>query len=124
MGNLGADAELRVTSGGQPMLKMRLATTETWKDGNGEKKERTDWHRCTLWGKRAEALAKHLTKGTKILVEGRIQYDQYEKDGQKMYSTDINVTNVVFCGGGNKGQTAATDDTGSSNDDDEQEPPF
>lgn len=103
IGNLGADPELRFTQGGQPVLSMRLATTEKYQDKSGAKQERTDWHSLTLWGKRAEALSKILNKGDRIAVEGRIQYRDWEKDGVKRTSTDINVTDVELLGGGNRG---------------------
>lgn len=99
LGNLGADAELKVTQGGQVVLKFSLATTEKWKNRNDEMQEKTNWHRCALWGKRAEALAPHLKKGSRLFVEGSVEYSSYEKDGEKRYSTDIKVTNIEFAGG-------------------------
>lgn len=102
IGHLGADAELRFTQGGQPVLSMRLATTEKWTK-DGQKQERTDWHSLTLWGKRAEALAQYLTKGSRIAVEGRVQYRQYEdREGNKRWATDINVSEVELLGGGSR----------------------
>ena len=70
LGNLGADPELRMTSGGQAVLKLRLATSETYMDKNRTRQERTEWHNVVIWGKRAEALAKILTKGTRIFCGG------------------------------------------------------
>jgi single-strand DNA-binding protein len=99
-GNLGADPELRVTPGGQAILKLRLATSETYLDRNNVRQERTEWHRVTVWGKRGEALAKFLTKGDRIFVEGRIQTSSYEKNGEKRYSTDIIANNIILGGGG------------------------
>ncbi len=98
LGNLGADPELRQTQGGA-VLNLRLATTETWLDKNKEKQERTDWHSVTLWGKRGEALAGILRKGSQLLVEGRLSTSSYEKDGQKRYKTEVVASNVVLCGG-------------------------
>lgn len=104
IGNLGADPELKFTQGGQSVLKMRLATSEKWKDKDGQTQERTEWHSVVLWGKRAEALAKFLTKGKTICVEGRIQTRSYDdKDGVKRYATEINATEVVLLGGGSGG---------------------
>jgi len=99
LGNLGADPELRVTAGGQAVLKLRLATTESYLDGNNTRQERTEWHSVTLWGKRGEALAKFLAKGDRIFVEGRIQTSSYEKDGEKRYRTEVVATNVILNGG-------------------------
>src|SRR5215813_4661044 len=104
LGNLGADPELRVTQGGQAILKLRLATTETYLDRNNARQERTEWHSVTLWGKRGEALSKFLTKGDRIFVEGRIQTSSYEKDGEKRYRTEIVANNVILGGGGGRGK--------------------
>ena len=105
IGNLGADAELKYTNSGQPVLSMRLATSEKWQGKDGQQQERTDWHSLTLWGKRAEALAKYLTKGSRIAIQGRIQYREYEdRNGNKRWSTDINVDDVELLGGRDGGQ--------------------
>jgi single-strand DNA-binding protein len=105
MGNLGSDPELRTSQGGEAVLKFSLATSYTWKDKGGAKQEKTDWHRCVMFGKRAEALSRHLSKGSKIAVEGRIQYGSYEdKNGDKRYTTDIIVDQLHFAGGGKGGQ--------------------
>lgn len=113
IGHLGAAPELRFTQGGQPVLSMRLATTEKYQDKSGAKQERTDWHLLTLWGKRAEALSKILNKGDRIAVEGRIQYRDWEKDGVKRTSTDINVTDVELLGGGSGGGGSRREDLAS-----------
>lgn len=98
-GNLGADPELKMTAGGQAVLKLRIATTETYLDRNNTRQERTEWHSVTLWGKRGEALAKFLSKGARIFVEGSLRTSSYEKDGEKRYRTEINATNVILAGG-------------------------
>lgn len=104
IGNLGADPELTYTQGGQPRLKMRLATSESFTTRSGERKEKTEWHTIVLWGKRAEALGKFLTKGRSLCVEGSIEYYNYEdRDGNKRYATQINARNVVLLGGGREG---------------------
>src|SRR6185295_7696643 len=102
LGNLGSDPELKMTQGGQAVLKLRLATTETYLDRNQTRQERTEWHSVTLWGKRGEALAKFLHKGERIFVEGRVQTSSYEKDGEKRYRTEIVATNVILSGGRGK----------------------
>ena len=115
LGNLGADGELRVTPGGQAVLKLRLACTESYKDNRGERKDRTEWCRVTVWGKRGEALAKILHKGDRIFVEGRLQTSKYEKNGATQYSTEIVANNVILNGnrGGGAGQSPPHDpDTG------------
>jgi single-strand DNA-binding protein len=100
LGNLGADPELRVTPGGQAVLKLRLATNETYLDRNNVRQERTEWHRVTIWGRRAEALGKILQKGDLLFVEGRLQTSSYEKNGEKRYSTEVIANNVVLPGAG------------------------
>lgn len=108
LGNLGADPELRHTQGGQSVLKLRLATTESYLDKDKQRKERTDWHDVTIWGKRGEALSKILSKGSSLLVEGRLQTSSYEKDGTKRYRTEVVANNVVLTGGKqNDARTAA-----------------
>jgi|SRR5690349_15985372 len=101
LGNLGADPELRMTSGGQAVLKLRLATSETYLDKNRQRQERTEWHNVVIWGKRAEALAKILTKGTRIFVEGGLRTSSYEdRDGNKRYRTEVVSTNILLQGSG------------------------
>jgi single-strand DNA-binding protein len=99
LGNLGADPELQRTQGGEAVLNLRIATTESWLDKNKEKQERTDWHNVVIWGKRGEALAKILHKGSQLFVEGSIRTSNYEdKEGVKRYKTEVNATEVVLCG--------------------------
>lgn len=104
VGNLGMDPELKFTQGGQAVLRLRLATTESFVNKGGERQERTDWHTVVVWGKRAEALNKILSKGRSIWVEGRIQTRSWEdKDGGKRYATEINANNIGLVGGGGRG---------------------
>lgn len=104
LGNLGADPELRFTQSGQAVLNMRLATTESYLDRNKVRQERTDWHNVVLWGKRGEALAKFLTKGTTIFVEGGLRTSSYDdKEGNKRYKTEIHATNIILAGRGGRG---------------------
>lgn len=111
LGNLGADPELRTTSGGQAVLKLRLATTETYLDKNNARQERTEWHQVTVWGKRGEALAKFLHKGERIFVEGAVRTSTYDKDGEKRYRTEIIASNVIL--GLSKGGASAAPNGGS-----------
>ncbi len=104
LGNLGADPELKVTPGGQAVLKMRLATTESYLDRNRVRQERTEWHIVVLWGKRAEGLGKFLTKGSRLFIEGGLRTTSYEdRDGNKRYRTEIVASNVILAGGGGGG---------------------
>jgi single-strand DNA-binding protein len=101
LGNLGADPELRMTSSGQAVLKLRLATSETYLDRNKARQERTEWHNVVIWGKRAEALAKIITKGTRIFIEGGLRTSSYDdRDGNKRYRTEIVATNILLQGQG------------------------
>jgi len=103
LGNLGADPELKMTSGGQAVLKLRLATSETYLDRNKVRQERTEWHSVVVWGKRAEALGKFLTKGSRLFVEGGLRTSSYDdKDGNKRYITEVIANDVQFLGGGNR----------------------
>lgn len=107
LGNLGADPELRVTPGGQAILKLRLATTETYLDKSNTRQERTEWHSITMWGKRGEALAKFLKKGERLFVEGSLRTSSYEKNGEKRYRTEVIANNVILGGGGGGGRRAS-----------------
>lgn len=104
VGNLGRDAELRYTPGGAPVAGFSLATTEVWNDKGGQRQEKTEWHRISIWGKTAESLQEYLVKGKQVLVEGRIQYrDWTDKDGVKRTTAEIRGDRVVLLGGGGGG---------------------
>lgn len=99
LGNVGADPELRQTSGGQAVLKLRLATTESYQDRNRQRQERTEWHSVVVWGKRAEALSRILQKGSKLFIEGGLRTTSYnDKDGNKRYKTEVVANNIILCG--------------------------
>ena len=84
IGNLGRDPELRYTQSGQAVASFTLATSESWTDKSGERKERTEWHRISAWGKVGELCAQYLSKGRTVYVEGRIQTRDWEdKEGNK-----------------------------------------
>ena len=111
IGNLGQDPEVRYTQGGQAILNMRIATSESWVDREGERKERTEWHTVIMWGKRGEALGKFLTKGSKLCAEGRLQTRSWEdKSGNKRYTTEIVANNIVLLGGRPGGGGGGYDD--------------
>ena len=112
LGNLGADPELRFTQSGQAVLNMRLATTESYLDKDKVRRERTDWHNVVIWGKRGEALAKILTKGSSLFIEGSIRTSSYDdREGNKRYKTEIIANNVLLTGRGGRG--GASDDAGA-----------
>jgi single-strand DNA-binding protein len=104
VGNLGRDAEVRHTAGGQAVATLNLATTENWKDKEGQRQEKTEWHRVVVWGRTAEALGQYLTKGKQIAIEGRIETRQWDdKDGNKRYTTEIKADRVTLLGSGGGG---------------------
>lgn len=90
IGKLGRDPEFRTTQNGSKVCSMSVATSESWKDkATGEKREKTDWHRVTIWNTHLITLAEHLTKGATVYIEGQIETREYEKDGSKRYVTEI-----------------------------------
>jgi single-strand DNA-binding protein len=92
-----------------------MATSENWTDKQGEKQQRTEWHRIVAFGKQAEILEKYLGKGSQVYIEGRLQTRQYDKEGQTHYSTEIVVLGFQFLGGGQRQeQQPATQQGGQS----------
>ncbi len=101
LGRLGADPEVRYTAGGTAVAKFNLATSETWKDKDGSKQEKTEWHRVVAFGKLGETCGEYLSKGKQVYVEGKLQTRSWEdKEGNKKYTTEINVNNMVMLGSG------------------------
>ena len=101
LGNLGRDPETRYTTGGDAVCNLSIATSEQWKDKNGEKQERTEWHRVVLFGRQAEIAGEYLKKGRSVYVEGRLQTRKYtDKDGVEKYSTEIVGDRMQLLGGG------------------------
>lgn len=89
VGRLGKDPEVRSTPSGVTVTKFSLATDERYTDKSGEKQEKTQWHNIKALGRLGEICGQYLRKGKLVYIEGSIQYDQYEKDGQKKYWTEI-----------------------------------
>jgi single-strand DNA-binding protein len=107
IGNLGADPEVRFTPGGQAVANFRIATSESWTDKNGQKQERTEWHRIVVWGKLAELCGEYLKKGRQCYVEGRLQTREWtDKENRKNYTTEVVATAVTFLGGRDAGAGA------------------
>ena len=99
IGNLGRDPELKMTPAGQALARFSIATTETWKNPQGEKQSKTEWHNVVVWGKQAEIAEKYLRKGKQVLVEGKIQYREYtDQAGVKKTACDIRCENFVMLG--------------------------
>jgi single-strand DNA-binding protein len=89
IGNLGADPDVRTTGSGTKVATLSIATSETFNDRDGNRQERTEWHRVVCWDKLAELAERYLAKGRKVYVEGKLQTREWEKDGVKRYSTEI-----------------------------------
>jgi len=105
VGNLCNDVELRYTSSGRPCTNVRLATTRRWTDPDGNRKESTNFHRITIWGKLAESCAQHLSKGRQVYIEGYLQNRQYEdREGVTRYVSEVVARNVQFLGSSQKKQ--------------------
>jgi single-strand DNA-binding protein len=104
LGNLGRDPETRYTTGGDAVTNLNIATSEQWKDKNGEKQERTEWHRVVLFGRQAEVAGEYLKKGRSVYIEGRLQTRKYtDKDGVEKYSTEIVADRMQLLGSGTGG---------------------
>ncbi len=113
VGRLGADPETKQIGSGGTVSRLSVATSENWVDKDGNKQERTEWHRIVVWGKLAEICGRHLAKGRQVYVEGRLQTRSWEdQQGQKKYSTEIVANTVQFLGG----PTERAQDTGYSSE--------
>ena len=100
VGNLGKDPEVSYTQSGSAVAKFSIATSEKWADkSSGEKKEKTEWHRITAFGKLGEICGEFLKSGKQVYIEGRLQYGSYEKDGVTRYTTDIIASQMQMLGG-------------------------
>jgi single-strand DNA-binding protein len=100
VGRLGRDPETRYTGGGQAVANFSVATDETYKDRNGERQKRTEWHKIVVWGKQAEIAQQYLKKGSLVFIEGRIQSREWQdKEGQKRTSFEIVANNFRMLGG-------------------------
>jgi single-strand DNA-binding protein len=105
IGHLGQDPEVKTLPNGTVLCKFTLATSEKFKSKDGQQQEKTQWHRVNAWGKTGELAGQYLKKGSAVLIEGKIEYGSYEKDGVKHYTTDINAMNVTFLSNkGGKGE--------------------
>jgi single-strand DNA-binding protein len=101
IGNLGQDPETRFTQDGTCVCNIRVATTERYKDRNGQQQERTEWHRVVLWGRLGEIANQYLKKGSRVFIEGRIETRKWQdKEGQDRYTTEIRASEMKMLGGG------------------------
>lgn len=115
VGTLGADPETRYPAGGggTTITSVRLATNESWTDKQGQKQERTEWHRVKFFGKLAEIASEYLRKGSQVYVEGSLRTDKYtDRDGNERYSTDIIANEMQMLGGRPQGDRSERSDAG------------
>jgi len=104
IGHLGNNPEVKTAQSGLSICNFSVATSESWIDkGTGQKTEKTEWHKITAFGKLADICGKYLAKGKQVYVEGKLQTTDYEKDGQKHYTTKIIADNVIFLGSADGG---------------------
>jgi single-strand DNA-binding protein len=107
VGRLGRDPETRYTGGGQAVANFSMATDESYKDKNGERQKRTEWHKIVVWSRQAEIAQQYLKKGSLIYLEGRLQTREWQdKEGQKRTTTEIVATNFRMLGGRAEGAAA------------------
>lgn len=126
LGNLGMDPELRTTTSGKSVMRLRIATSRSWLDDKKQKQEHVEWHTVIIWGKRAEGLAKFLAKGMRLHIEGELRTREYEgTDGVKRYASEVVAFEVTLCerapSNGNRAPAPGDDDEpdyGGRGDDD------
>ncbi|MBS1958516.1 MAG: single-stranded DNA-binding protein [Bdellovibrionales bacterium] len=100
IGNLGQNPEVRYSPSGQAVCNLSIATNEAWTDKNGQKQEKTEWHRAVVFSKLAELCGQYLQKGRQIYLEGKLQTRQWQdKDGQTRYTTEVVAQTIQFLGG-------------------------
>lgn len=123
VGFLGSDPEIRYTPSGAPVANFSVATNEKWTSKDGEKNERTEWHRIVVWNKLAEICGEYLSKGRQVYIEGKLQTRKWEdRDGNARYTTDVVAREVVFLGGGEKSSKSESDYGPPPAQDDDQIP--
>ena len=97
IGRLGTDPELRQTKGGMAVANFNVATNEYYNDKEGNKQEKTEWHKVVVWGKQADLCGQYLSKGRQVFIEGKLQTRQWDdQQGQKRYTTEVVASNVRF----------------------------
>lgn len=100
VGNLGKDPDIRYLPSGDAVANLTVATTDSWKDKSGEKQERTEWHRVSMFGKLAEIAGQYLKKGSQVYIEGSLQTRKWQdKEGRDQYTTEIKADRMQMLGG-------------------------
>lgn len=114
IGNLGKDPELKYTSAGVAVATFSIATSDSWKDQEGNTQERTEWHNIVAWRKLAEICGEWLKKGKRVYIEGRLQTRNYEKDGVKRYITEIVADQLIMLDGAPRSTNGGETETPAS----------
>ena len=100
VGNLGRDPEVRYMPSGDALASFSIATTDTWRDKSGQRQERTEWHRISMFGKQAEVAGQYLKKGSSVYIEGRLQTRKWtDKEGQERQTTEVVADRMQMLGG-------------------------
>jgi len=107
IGRIGKNPEMQKVGGSKDysLVKISLATNESYKDKNGQWQDNTQWHNLIIWGKTAERMTELVTKGQEVMIEGKIVNKMYEKDGEKKYSTEIEVADFLIISSKNSEKT-------------------
>jgi single-strand DNA-binding protein len=125
LGNLGRDPEMRYAPSGDAVANFSIATTETWKDKQGVKQEKTEWHRISMFGKQAEIAGEYLKKGSSVYIEGRIQTRTWQdKEGNERQTTEIVADRMQMLGGKPSGQSESPQPAQSQPESNEQKSGF
>lgn len=120
---LGSDPEIRYTPSGAPVANFSVATNEKWTSKDGEKNERTEWHRIVAWNKLAEICGEYLSKGRQVYIEGKLQTRKWEdRDGNTRYTTEVVAREIVFLGGGGEKSSKPESDYGPPPAQDDETP--
>jgi single-strand DNA-binding protein len=106
IGRVGQDPDTRYLPDGTAVTQLSIATSNKWKDKSGQQKEKTEWHRVKFFGKQAEIINEHVKKGSQMYIEGRMEYGEYEKDGHKVYTSEVRGQVFQFIGGKDQSQSA------------------
>ncbi|OZC01968.1 single-stranded DNA-binding protein [Rubricoccus marinus] len=123
VGNLGSDPELRYTGSGTAVCNFSLATSESYKDRDGNQVENTEWHRIVAWARLAEICGEYLKKGRQVYIEGQLQTRQWEdKDGNTRYTTEVKAREMQMLGGRDDSSGGGGGNYGDSNDSYDQSP--
>jgi single-strand DNA-binding protein len=111
IGHLGKDPEVRYTASGRAMATFTVATSQQWRDQDGNDQERTEWHRVVAWGRLGEVCGEYLSKGRQVFIEGRIQSRDWEdQDGNKRTTVEIVANDLIILSGGGQSQNRATNE--------------